>query len=44
VPYGSPQVTAANVEQRIADGFQFLMAAPSRDTSLLAQGKRLAKR
>lgn len=44
VPFGSPQVNAANVEQRIADGFQFLMAGPGRDTSALQRGRQLSKR
>lgn len=44
VVYGSPQVNAANVEQRIADGFRFLMPAPGRDLSVLQQGRRLAGR
>ena len=42
VPYGSPQVTAENVAQRLADGFRFLMpvALPfgARDTTTLALG------
>ncbi len=44
VPYGSPQANAANMEKRIADGFQFLMPAPGRDLSALEVGRRLAKR
>jgi len=48
VPYGSPQVTAENVEQRLADGFRFLMpvALPfgARDTTTLALGRRLSGR
>ena len=44
VPYGSPQVNAGNVEQRIKDGFQFLMAGPARDTSALQRGRQLAGR
>jgi 4-hydroxy-2-oxoheptanedioate aldolase len=44
VPFGSPQVNANNVEQRIKDGFQFLMAGPGRDTSVLQKGRLLAGR
>jgi 4-hydroxy-2-oxoheptanedioate aldolase len=44
VPFGSPQTNAANIEQRIKDGFQFLMASPGRDTSALQLGRRLAGR
>jgi 4-hydroxy-2-oxoheptanedioate aldolase len=45
VPFGSPQVNAQNVEQRIADGFQFLMpAAGTRDLSTLETGRNLARR
>ena len=44
VPYGSPQVNASNIEQRIADGFQFLMASATRDTSALQRGRELAGR
>lgn len=44
VPFGSPQVTADNIEQRIADGFQYLMPAPGRDLSVLERGRRLARR
>jgi 4-hydroxy-2-oxoheptanedioate aldolase len=44
VPYGSPQVNARNVEQRIKDGFQFLMASPGRDLSTLQKGRQLAGR
>lgn len=44
VPFGSPQANAGNVEQRIKDGFQFLMTAPGRDTSALQVGRRLAGR
>jgi 4-hydroxy-2-oxoheptanedioate aldolase len=44
VPFGSPQANAGNIEQRIKDGFQFLMASPTRDTSALQLGRRLAGR
>jgi hypothetical protein len=37
-------LNVANVEQRIADGFQFLMAGPGRDTSALQRGRQLSKR
>jgi 4-hydroxy-2-oxoheptanedioate aldolase len=43
--YGSPQVNADNVEQRIADGFQFLMPpAGTRDLTTLEKGRSLARR
>lgn len=48
VPYGSPQVTIDNVEQRLADGFSLLMpvALPvgHRDTVTLERGLALAGR
>jgi len=44
VPFGSPQVTADNIEQRLADGFQYLMPAPGRDLSVLDRGRSLARR
>lgn len=44
VPFGSPQANAGNIEQRIADGFQFLMPAPVRDVSVLERGRRRAGR
>lgn len=44
VPFGSPQVNAANVERRVADGFQFMMPAPGRDLSVLDTARRLAGR
>jgi 4-hydroxy-2-oxoheptanedioate aldolase len=44
VPFGSPQTNASNIEQRIKDGFQFLMASPGRDTSALQKGRQLAGR
>jgi 4-hydroxy-2-oxoheptanedioate aldolase len=44
VPFGSPQVDASNVEQRIAEGFQFLMARHGRETSALQKGRQLAGR
>ncbi len=45
VPYGSPQTNAGNVEQRIADGFQFLMPpGAARDMSVLHAGLAAAGR
>jgi len=44
VPYGSPQANLVNMEQRIGDGFQFLMPAPTRNVEALELGKKLAKR
>jgi len=44
VPYGSPQANAANMEERIRDGFQFLMPAPGHDLSGLERGRALTKR
>lgn len=44
VPFGSPQANKGNLEQRIRDGFQFLMPAPIRDLSALELGRSLAKR
>lgn len=44
VPCGSPQVRKDNVEQRINDGFQFLMPRPGRDTSALQLGRTVAGR
>jgi 4-hydroxy-2-oxoheptanedioate aldolase len=44
VPYGSPQASNQNMEERIRDGFQFLMPAPGRDLSALDLGRKLAKR
>ncbi|MBI5876634.1 MAG: aldolase [Chloroflexi bacterium] len=43
VIYGSPQVDASNVEQRIADGFKFLMPA-ARDMATFNMGMKLAGR
>lgn len=44
VPYGTPHLTAENVEQRIADGFQFLMTGVQRDVSTLTSARRVAGR
>lgn len=44
VPYGSPQTNLANVEQRIRDGFTFLMPAPTRETAAMDKGRAFANR
>ena len=44
VPYGSPQVSLANVEQRVAEGFSFLMPGPTRESAALNRGRELAGR
>ncbi len=44
VPFGSPQVTERNLEQRLKDGFQFLMPAVTHDDSLLVRGRQLTER
>lgn len=44
VPFGSPQANRGNVEQRIKDGFQFLMVRPERDNSALEMGLKLSGR
>jgi 4-hydroxy-2-oxoheptanedioate aldolase len=44
VPFGSPQADARNIEQRLRDGFRFLMPRSGRDTSALELGRRLAGR
>ena len=44
VPYGSPQTNLANVEQRIRDGFTFLMPAPTRETAAMNLGRQIAGR
>ena len=44
VPYGSPQVNLANVDQRIAEGFSFLMPGPTRESAALNRGRELAGR
>ena len=44
VPFGSTQANKENIEERIRDGFQFLMPAPQRDLSALELGRRLSKR
>jgi 4-hydroxy-2-oxoheptanedioate aldolase len=43
VPFGSPQVSVDNIEQRIADGFNVLMPA-ARDMATLERGLKLAGR
>lgn len=42
VHYGSPQVTAENVEQRLADGFTFLMPPLPRSDEVARRGRELA--
>jgi len=44
VPYGSPQTNLDNVEQRIRDGFTFLMPAPTRETAAMDLGRQFANR
>ena len=44
VPYGSPQVDMANVEQRINEGFSFLMPGAARVSEALNRGRELAGR
>jgi 4-hydroxy-2-oxoheptanedioate aldolase len=41
VPVGHPHVTAANVEQVLADGYRFLMSAPKRTDPALERGRKL---
>jgi 4-hydroxy-2-oxoheptanedioate aldolase len=44
VPFGSPQTSKANVEQRVKEGFQFLQVRPERDLSGLQIGLKAAGR
>jgi hypothetical protein len=44
VPFGSPQADERNLEQRIRDGFRFLMPRAGRETAALELGRRLAGR
>ncbi|MYD72863.1 MAG: aldolase [Chloroflexi bacterium] len=44
VPYGSPQVDMSNVDQRIDEGFSFLMPGPTRVSEALNRGRELAGR
>jgi 2-keto-3-deoxy-L-rhamnonate aldolase RhmA len=44
VPYGTPHATAENVEQRVKDGFSFLMSGPRRDVGTLLKGLAAAGR
>ncbi|MCY4618007.1 MAG: aldolase/citrate lyase family protein [Chloroflexi bacterium] len=44
VYYGSPQVDMANVEQRINEGFSFLMPGAARVSEALNRGRELAGR
>jgi 4-hydroxy-2-oxoheptanedioate aldolase len=43
VPVGHPHVTAANVEQVLADGYRFLMSAPKRTDPALELGRTIAE-
>jgi 4-hydroxy-2-oxoheptanedioate aldolase len=43
VPVGHPHVTAANVEQVLADGYRFLMSAPKRTDPALERGRKLTE-
>jgi 4-hydroxy-2-oxoheptanedioate aldolase len=43
VPVGHPHVTAANVEQVLADGYRFLMSAPARTDPALELGRKLTE-
>jgi 4-hydroxy-2-oxoheptanedioate aldolase len=42
VHYGSPQVNMSNIEQRIADGFTYLMPPLPRSNEVMATGRDLA--
>ena len=44
VPFGSPQVDMLNVEQRIEEGFSFLMPGAARVSEALNRGRELAGR
>lgn len=44
VPVGHPHVDANNVERVLAEGYRFLMAAPTRSYAGLEKGRRLAGR
>lgn len=43
VPVGHPHVTAANIEQVLADGYRFLMSAPKRTDQALELGRKLTE-
>jgi 4-hydroxy-2-oxoheptanedioate aldolase len=42
VHYGSPQVNAGNIEQRIADGFTYLMPPLPRSDAVMTRGREIA--
>lgn len=42
VPFGSPQVTTDNVEQRLEDGFRFLMPLNPRNMETMQRGRSAA--
>ncbi len=44
VPVGHPHVDESNVERLLAEGYRFLMAAPSRSYPALDKGRQLAGR
>jgi len=44
VPVGHPHVDADNVERILAEGYRFLMAAPTRSFAALDKGRQLAGR
>jgi 4-hydroxy-2-oxoheptanedioate aldolase len=44
VLYGSPQVNAENIEQRLADGFSYLMPPLPRSDEVLRRGREIAAR
>ena len=44
VPYGTPEVTAANVAARVDEGHRFLMFGPERDFTTLMRGRAHAGR
>jgi 4-hydroxy-2-oxoheptanedioate aldolase len=44
VPYGTPQAPPDKIEQRIQEGFQFLMPGAGRDVSTLMRGRAIAGR
>ncbi|MDH7798838.1 MULTISPECIES: aldolase/citrate lyase family protein [unclassified Beijerinckia] len=42
VPVGNPHVSAKNLERLLAEGYRFLMSAPSRSYGVVGQGRELA--
>jgi 4-hydroxy-2-oxoheptanedioate aldolase len=44
VPVGHPHVDSNNVERILAEGYRFLMAAPTRSFAALDKGRQLARR